>query len=420
MFSETIELRGHIIDSLILPKVLDQILTHGANFKIGEIKIGKKRADQSFARIEVSAETTETLDELVLRLRQHGAEVAKRADARLAQAPADGVFPRDFYVTTNQQTFVRCDGKEIEVQSAMMDSAIAVDRKKHSARAVKFFDVSKGDEVVVGHQGIRVVPVQRSTSRTDLFQFINTTIDADEPKSAIIRELARELQRARRAKGKVAIVAGPAIVRTGAGEHLVRLIELRYVDRLFAGNSFAVYDVERALFGTSLGMNLDLAFARGGHENHMRAINAIREAGGISAAVQKKILTGGIMHACVRRHVDIVLTGSIRDEGPIPGVTIDVVEAQKVMRAKLADVTHVLLLATIQHSLAVASMLAPTVKTVCVDIDPSAVGRAVEHQPLQSIGLVTDVEPFLRELADCIANSGPAADDDPQKAIIRQ
>ena len=405
MFSETLELRGHIIDSLILPKVLDQILTHGANFKIGEIKIGKKRADQSFARIEVSAETSEALDELVLRLRQHGAEVAKRADAHLAKAPADGVFPHDFYVTTNQQTFVRCDSKEIEVQPAMMDSAIAVDRKKRTARAVKFVDVSKGDEIVVGHEGIRVVPVQRSTSGTDLFQFINTTIDADEPKSGIIRELARELQRARTRKSKIAMVAGPAIVRTGAGEHLVRLIESRYVDRLFAGNSFAVYDVERALFGTSMGMNPDLAFARGGHENHMRAINAIREAGGISAAVEKKILTGGIMHACVRHNVDIVLTGSIRDEGPIPGVTTDVVEAQRVMREKLVDVTHVLLLATIQHSLAVASMLAPTVKTVCVDIDPSAVERAVEHQPLQSIGLVTDVEPFLRELADCIVQA---------------
>ena len=101
--------------------------------------------------------------------------------------------------------------------------------------------------------GIRVVPVQRSTSGTDVFQFINTTIDADEPKSAMIRELGRELQRARVTKAKIAIVAGPAIVRTGAGDHLVRLIESRYVDRLFAGNAFAVYDVERALFGTSLG-----------------------------------------------------------------------------------------------------------------------------------------------------------------------
>src|SRR5204863_4587663 len=405
MVSETIELRGHIIDSLILPKVLDQILTHGANFKITEIKIGKKRADQSFARIDVSAETGEALDELILRLRQQGAEVLERTNAQIAAASADGVFPPDFYVTTNQQTFVRIDGKEIEVQPAMMDSAIAVDRKRGSARSVKFFDVRKGDEIVIGHQVVRVVPLQRATTRTDVFQFINTIVDADEPKSAIIRELAGELHRGHAAKGKIAAVVGPAIVRTGAGQHLVRLIESRYVDRLFAGNPFAAYDVERALYGTSSGMSPDLAFARGGHENHLRAINTIREAGGISAAVHQKILAQGVMHACVRRNVDIVLTGAIRDEGPIPGVTTDVIEAQKVMRKKLADVTHVMLLATVQHSLAVASMLAPSVKTVCVDIDPSAVERAVEHQPLQSIGLVTDVEPFLRELADCLTDS---------------
>src|SRR6266536_991490 len=339
MFSETIELRGHIIDSLILPKVLDQILTHDANFKILEINIGKKRADQSFARIEVSTETGEALDELILRLRQQGAEVVERANAQLASAPADGVFPADFYVTTNQQTFVRFKGKEIEVRPAMVNSAIAVDRNKGAARAVKFFDVNKGDEIVVGHQGVRVVPVQRATTHTDLFQFINTIVDADEPKSAIIRELGEELHRAHAAEGKIAVVAGPAIVRTGAGEHLVRLIEAGYIDRLFAGNSFAAYDVERALFGTSLGMSPDLAFARGGHENHMRAVNAIREASGIASAVEKKILTSGIMHACV-------------------------------------------------------------------DIDPSAVEKAIEHQPLQSIGLVTDVEPFLRELADCLTDSG--------------
>jgi lysine-ketoglutarate reductase/saccharopine dehydrogenase-like protein (TIGR00300 family) len=405
MVSETIELRGHIIDSLILPKVLDQILTHGANFKITEIEIGKKRADQSFARIEVSAETGDALDELILRLRQQGAEIVERANAQLAAAPADGVFPPDFYVTTNQQTFVRFDGKEIEVQPAMINSAIALDRKKRNARAVKFFDVNKGDDIVIGHQGIRVVPLQRVTTHTDVFQFINTTVGPEEPKSAIIREIAEELRRAHDAKGKIAVVAGPALVRTGAGWHLVRLIEAEYVDRLFAGNSFAAYDVERALFGTALGLNPELAFARGGHENHLRAINMIRDAGGIAQAVDQKILTSGILHACVRHRVDIVLTGGIRDEGPIPGVTTDVIEAQRVMRSKLADVTHVMLLATVEHSLALASMLAPNVKTVCVDIDPVAVDRAIEHQPLQSIGLVTDVEPFLRELADCLTGS---------------
>ena len=202
------------------------------------------------------------------------------------------------------------------------------------------------------------------------------------------------------------MVAGPAVVRTGAGEHLERLIELGYVDLLFAGNAFAGYDVERALFGTSLGVNPDHAFGAGGHENHMRAINTLRTTGGIAAAVEKKILKSGIMSACVRHKVDIVLSGSIRDEGPIPGVTTDVIEAQKIMREKLADVTHVLLLSTVQHSLAVAAMLAPNVRTVCVDIDPSAVERAIEHQPLQSIVLVTYVEPFLRELAESLANTG--------------
>jgi lysine-ketoglutarate reductase/saccharopine dehydrogenase-like protein (TIGR00300 family) len=405
MFSETIELRGHIIDSLILPKVLDQILTHGGNFKITEVQIGRKRADQSFARIEVSTETGEALDELILRLRQQGAEVMERANAQLEPAPADGVFPPEFYVTTNQQTFVRFGGKEIEVTPAIINSAIAVDGNKGSARAVKFFDVKKGDAIVVGHQGIRVVPVQRATTHTDPFQFINNVVDAEEPKSAIIREIAEELRRAHDAGGKIAVVAGPALVRTGAGGHLVRLIEGRYIDRLFTGNAFAAYDVERALFGTSLGLNPDVAIARGGHENHLRAINAIRKAGGIATAVREEILTSGVMHASVQHDVDIVLIGAIGDEGPLPGVTTDVIECEKILRDKLRDVTHVILLATLRYSLAIGAFLANNVKTVCVDIDPSAVERAVERQPLQSIGLVTDVEPFLRELADCLSGS---------------
>jgi lysine-ketoglutarate reductase/saccharopine dehydrogenase-like protein (TIGR00300 family) len=417
MFSETIELRGHIIDSLILPKVLDLILTRGAAFTISEIKIGQKRADQSFARIEVSAETSDALNELVLRLRQHGAEVVERVDARLAPAPADGVFPDDFYVTTNQQTFVRIDGREIEVQPAMMDSAIAVERSKGIAQAVKFSDVKKGDQIVVGHQGIRVSPVQRATSHTDLFQFINTTVGANEPKSGVIREIVDELQQARRDGGKIAAVAGKAVVLTGAGQYLQRLIELGYIDRFFTGNAFAVYDVERALFGTSRGVSPHRPLSGAGGENHLRAINVLRAMGGIRSAVEKKILTSGIMHACIRNNVDIVLTGSIRDDGPIPGVTTDVVEAQKIMREKLGDVSHVLLLGTVQHSLAVASMLAPSVKTICVDINPAAVDHIVDQQPFQSIGLVTDVEPFLRELCDEIAGSAKSG---PERGTAKQ
>ena len=404
MFSETVELRGHIIDSLILPKVLDTILTSGGDFKIGEIKIGQNRADQSYARVEVSAASGEALDDLLLRLRQHGAEALEKKQAQLAPAPADGVFPAEFYVTTNQQTFVRIGKKELEVRPTMMDSAIAVDREKRSARAVKFFDVRKGDDIVVGHQGVRVVPLQRTISRTDIFSFINSSVSAERPKNAVIRELAAEMVRIRKAGGKILVVGGPAIVHTGAADYLEQLIAHGYVQRLFAGNGLAVYDVESVLYGTSLGVDLSRsAIVDRGHENHMRAINTIREAGGLAAAVETNVLTRGVMHACVKHGVDILLSGSIRDDGPIPGVNTDAVEAQKLMRDKVQDIALVLMMGSMLHSIAVSNMLSSDVKIVMVDIDASVVAKITEGQAFQSIGLVTDVEPFLRELTTSIA-----------------
>ncbi len=401
MVSETVELRGHIIDSLILPKVLDVILTSGGEFKIGEIKIGQNRADQSYARVEVSAPSSEALDDLLLRLRQHGAEGFEKKQAQLAAAPADGVFPADFYVTTNQQTFVRLGKKELEVQAVMIDSGVAVDHETRVARAVKFFDVRKGDQIVVGHQGVRVVPSQRSPARRDVFQFLNRTVSAERPKSAVIRELATEFARIRGEGGKILVVGGPAIVHTGAAAHLEKLIVRGYVQRLFAGNGLAVYDIESVLFGTSLGMSLEQsALVDHGHENHMRAINAVRAAGGIAQAVTKKILTRGIMHACVKYGVDIVLSGSLRDDGPIPGVTTDTIEAQKIMREKLSDIALVLMMGSLTHSIAVSNMLPASVRIVMVDINPSAVSKITDQQAFQSIGLVTDVEPFLRELVE--------------------
>jgi len=404
MFSETIELRGHIIDSLILPKVLDEILRAGGNFKIREIKIGERRADQSYARIEVSGPTHETLDELVLRLRQHGAEITEKVDVQLAPAPADGVLPADFYVTTNQQTFITLDGKEIEVHPAIMDSGITVDREAGRATAVKFYEVRKGMKIVAGHQGIRVAPIQRSTARTDVFEFMSN-VSVEQPKSAMIREMAREFKRTRDGKGKILVVAGPAVVHTGAAEHLEGLIQWGYVDLLFAGNALAVHDIENALFGTSLGVNLGRAdIADQGHENHMRAINAIREAGGIARAVETGLLQRGIMCSCVRHGVEFVLAGSIRDDGPLPDVITDAIEAQKAMREKISGVSIALMMGTMLHSMAVENLLPASVKTVCVDINADVVNRLTDRGTFQTVGLVTDIEAFLRELTDCLSN----------------
>jgi lysine-ketoglutarate reductase/saccharopine dehydrogenase-like protein (TIGR00300 family) len=401
MFVEEIELRGHIIDSLILPKVLDEILSHGGHFRIVDIRIGQQRTDPSHARIEVSGASPETVDDLVRRLRQHGAEVVREAEVQLVPAPADGVFPEDFYVTTNQQTFVHLDGQWLEVRPALMDSGIAVDRERRQARAVKFCEVRRGTPIVVGHRGVRVVPQQRATDRRSVFEFMASNVSSEKPKSAVIREIAREIRAARETDGKILIVAGPAVVHTGAGEHLEKLIEWGYLQVLFSGNALAVHDIEQALFGTSLGVYLrEGALADEGHENHMRAINAIRSTGGIRHAVEKGLLSRGVMYQCVRHGVDFVLAGSIRDDGPLPEVITDVVEAQQAMRARLDGVTTALMMGTMLHSIAVGNLLPATVKTICVDISPAVVTKLADRGSFQALGLVTDIEPFLRELTE--------------------
>src|SRR6266446_4459230 len=318
MFSEQIELRGHIIDSLILPKVLDEILTHGGRFTIREIKIGKQRHDASYACIDVFGPSPELVDGIVRRLRQHGAEVVEQTVVQLQEAPANGVFPQDFYVTTNQQTFVHLAAKWLEVRPATMDCGIAVDVEKQIAATVKFSQVRKGMMIATGHHGIRVVPFQRSIERKSVFEFMASSVSSEKPKSAVIREIAAEIRLAKKSGGKILVVAGPAVVHTGAGEHFEKLIEWGYVNLLFAGNALATHDIEQALYGTSLGVYLSRgALADEGHENHMRAINTIRSAGGIADAVTKEILRQGIMFQCVMNHVDFILAGSIRDDGPL-------------------------------------------------------------------------------------------------------
>ena len=320
-----------------------------------------------------------------------------------AATPADGVFPEHFYVTTNQQTFVRFEDSEIEVHPALMDSAIVVDQAARTATATKFYGVKKGQDVVVGHQGIRVVPLQRSTSRADVFEFMASNVSIEKPKTAVIRQMAAEFHRAKQENGKILVVGGPAIVHTGAAEHFEKLIDWGYINLLFAGNALAAHDIENALFGTSLGVFLEKgSLAEAGHENHMRAINAIRSAGGIKPAVKSGLLKSGIMHACVKNGVDYVLAGSIRDDGPLPDVITDALDAQKAMRAKLEGVTIAMMMGTMLHSIAVGNLLPASVRTICVDINPGVVTKLADRGTFQAIGLVTDIEPFLRELTDCI------------------
>jgi lysine-ketoglutarate reductase/saccharopine dehydrogenase-like protein (TIGR00300 family) len=403
---EEIELQGHIIDSLILPKVLDEIAQYGGSFEVKEFRVGQNRTDPSYARLEVRAANPEALSEILDHIGDHGATPVHPHDCVMATADMDGAFPEQFYSTTNQRTQVRLAGRWIDVERQEMDCGIVVNAAKASARCVSMNRVRRGDSVVIGHQGVRVFPLEHERE-PHLFEFMGSAVSSEKPKQVTVREVAAEMRRCRSSGGKILVVAGPAVVHTGSAEHFCRLIKGGYVDRLFAGNALATHDIEQALYGTSLGVYLDRGLpAEEGHEHHLRTINTIRRLGGIRQAVQKGVLKSGIMYECVVRGVEFLLAGSIRDDGPLPEVITDVLVAQDRMRERLQDVTFCLMIATTLHSIAVGNLLPAWVRVVCVDINPATVIKLSDRGSFQTVGLVTDAEPFLRALAE---EMGPGA-----------
>jgi hypothetical protein len=416
---EEVEISGHIIDSLILPKVLDSITASGGKFRIANITIGQNRNDPSYAVIELRTRNADAMDRILALIADHGAVPTMKQDCRLVAADMDGAFPEGFYSTTNQRTEIRLGGQWVEVADQEMDCGIVVERgvrfqvsgvsekptpdTRHptpsdSARCVPMIEVRRGMQIVTGHAGVRVIPVERTRVHSD-FAFMSSGVSTEKPKGALVREIARDLVANRRGGGKTLVVGGPAIVHTGSVPAMCQLIRGGYVDQLFAGNALATHDIEQALFGTSLGVHLaDASIAEAGHEHHLRAINQIRRAGSIRAAVEQGVLKSGIMYECVQQNVPFLLAGSIRDDGPLPDVITDVLDAQQQMRTRIRDVTFCLMIATMLHSVAVGNLLPAWVKVVCIDINPSTVIKLSDRGSFQTLGLVTDVEPFLRAL----------------------
>lgn len=398
MYTETVEITGHFIDSLLLPKILDDVVGHDTEFDIERLDVGKRKQDPSYARIRLTAKDADTLERVLRRIRRHGAVLVNEEDCKIEAAGKDGVFPDGFYSTTNQRTEIRIDGRWIAAQRPEMDCGIRVSPDRKSAECAPISDIRAGDLIVVGHRGVKVEPA-RKPSKEDAFGFMSSDVSTEKPKGAIVRNIADCFRDVKYRGQKILVVAGPAVVHTGAAGHFVNLIESGYVNILFAGNALAVHDIEYALFGTSLGVYLDRGIpAEHGHENHMRAINTIRGHGGIRRAVERGALTKGIMHACVSHGVPFLLAGSIRDDGPLPEVITDVIEAQRKMREMIDGVGVALMIATMLHSIAVGNLLPSTVRTICVDINPSVVTKLADRGSFQAHGVVTDVESFLREL----------------------
>jgi lysine-ketoglutarate reductase/saccharopine dehydrogenase-like protein (TIGR00300 family) len=398
-FVEEVELQGHIIDSLLLPKVLDEILTRGGSYELKDIRVGRRQSDASYARIEVRADTAERLQEILGQIHDHGAVAVHDRDCQIELADMDGAFPESFYSTTNFRTQIRLKSEWIDVEDQEMDCGIILDPEGVAARCIPMTAVHKGDRIVVGHAGIRVFPAE-SQARANLFEFMASPVSSEKPKGVTVREIAAEMRRTRESGEKILAVLGPAVVHTGGSEVVARMIRGGFLNVLFAGNALATHDIEQALYGTSLGVSLDRGLpADEGHEHHLRTINKIRRLGGISNAVAQGIVKSGIMYECVQHRVPFVLAGSIRDDGPLPEVITDTLAAQNEMRRHVPGVGFCLMVATMLHSIATGNLLPGWVKVGCVDINPATVTKLMDRGSIQTVGVVSDAEPFLRALA---------------------
>lgn len=401
VYSETVEIRGHILDSGTFARVLDDVLEYSGDYRIEKLDVGRTHTDESYVKLTVLNEDHEQLDRIVMRLQTHGANKIDPGQALLRPAPHDGVFPEDFYSTTNLDTRVRIDGTWLDVVNPEMDCGIIV--ADGVARTLPVSDVRAGEQVVCGINGVVVKPLpepERGDPSESTFEFMTSEVSSEKPQALLVRQVAEKM-RAVKARGeKILWVGGPAIVHTGAAPALVALIEEGYVDVLFAGNALAAHDIESALYGTSLGVDLDKGHGvPHGHEHHIRAINTIRGCGSIADAVSEGVLRSGVMHAMVNKGNRFVLVGSVRDDGPLPDVYTDVIDGQRAMRAALDGVGFAIMVATMLHSIATGNMLPATVPLVSVDINPATVTKLADRGSAQATGVITDIGLFCEQLA---------------------
>lgn len=395
--SENVEVTGHLMDSGILSRVLDDIRQYGGDWVIKDIDLGHEQTDTSHATITVMADDDEALQRLLMRLQTHAVNQTDPGEASVAEADMDGVFPDGFYSTTNLPTRVRLEGRWYDVENPEMDCGLVVEGER--VFTLPMSDVKVGMQVVTGASGIRVTaPVVDKSS--DAFGFMESDVSSEKPQAVLVHQVADGMREAKAEGKKVLWVGGPGVVHTGAAPAMVAMVNAGFVDVLFAGNALATHDIESSLYGTSLGV--DLAKGQGvehGHEHHIRALNTIRKAGSIKAAVDSGVLTGGIMHAMVTHEKKFVLVGSVRDDGPLPDVHTDVIVGQRAMRAELTDVGFCLMVATMLHSVATGNILPASIPLVCVDINPATVTKLADRGSSHAKGIVTDVGLFLEQLA---------------------
>ena len=395
-FTREIEVNGHLIDSMILTKIFDRVMDLKGDFVVKDFRIGRGKKDYSYAKLVITGNSKSHLEKMLQEIYRSGGVAVKLQNVQYIKVKKDFVLPDDFYSTTNNPTFLYLNNKWIKVKNQMMDKAIVVDVKKQTATCRMMRNVQKNDYVVVGEEGIKIIPPERPREGLDAFQFMSSHTSTEKPIQSLSSKIAKDLISIRKKHGKIIVVGGPAIVHTGAVGSLSELIKLGFVQGLLAGNALLIHDIENSLLHTSLGVDIEKGSSTSmGHRNHIIAVNELFKAGSVKKIVNSGKIKSGIFYECIKHNVPFVLAGSIRDDGPAPDVITDVVEAQKKYQKILVNADLVIMLSTMLHSIAVGNMLPSTVKVVAIDINPSSVTKLLDRGTGQAIGVVSDVGSFL-------------------------
>lgn len=401
--SRTVRMEGHLLDAGLINQALDLIVEGGGSFKVQQFNLGEERQSTSNALIKITAPSHQVMEDIISQLIDIGAVSLDEdiQDAKLEPVHQSGVSPDDFYVTTIYPTEIRVNGEWIRVQNQRMDGAIAVTETSEEivAKCKLLRDLEVGEKVVVDVAGIRTIRKTESREQRNTpqeFGFMSAGVSSERRVELIVEQVAWELRQIRDRGGKVIVTAGPVVIHTGGAEHLSHLIREGYVQALLGGNAIAVHDIEQAMMGTSLGVDMKQGTAvKGGHRHHLKVINAIRRCGSIANAVEQGLFHTGVMYECVKNHVPFSLAGSIRDDGPLPDTQMDLIKAQQHYTELLQGAEMILMLSTMLHSIGVGNMTAAGVKMVCVDINPAVVTKLSDRGSVESVGVVTDVGLFL-------------------------
>ena len=400
-YSKIIEVKGHLIDSLVLTKIFDSVMDLEGKFEVMKISVGKLKTDESYAKLKIIGKNNAHLNEIITALHREGATTKTQKNCKTKTATRNMVFPDNFYSTTNNHTSIYHNNKWINVDNMMMDKCIIV--KGNKATCVPIREVRKGDKVLIGEDGIKVSTPERPREGMNVFQFMGSGSSSERPTQHIARKVAEDIMKTKKQGGKIILVGGPAIVHTGASDAVAMMIKSGHINAVLAGNALAVHDVEYATLGTSLGMRVkDGTLAVRGHRNHMDAINSVFKAGSLKKMVQQKKLTRGIMYECIKKKIPFVLAGSLRDDGPLPDVITDIAESQREYKKVLKDASMVIMVSTMLHSIATGNMLPANVKVIVIDINQPTVTKLMDRGTWQALGIVTDVGAFLPMVANQI------------------